>query len=117
MLCAVAVGEYLIDHARAAFAVMGGDPAIETARRLLRWIVEGQLRTFTRRDAYRAVKGHLRTVADVDPALQLLADHGYVRAVSSDAAARGRRESSTTSPGASSPGTPKASRPSSRAAV
>ncbi len=93
MLCAVAVGEYLIDHARAAFAVMGGDPAIETARRLLRWIVEGQLRAFTRREAYRVFGSQLRTVADVDPALQLLADHGYVRPIVPGASGPGRKPS------------------------
>lgn len=93
MLCAVAVGEYLIDHAKAAFAVMGGDPAIETARRLLAWIVDGQLRAFTRREAYRMFGSQLRTVADVDPALQLLADHGYVRPIAPAASGPGRKPS------------------------
>ncbi len=42
---------------------------------------------------YRAVRGQLQTVADVDPALQLLADHGYVRPVSSGPTGSGRRAS------------------------
>lgn len=38
VLCAIALAEYLIPHARAAFAEMGSDPEIELARRILEWL-------------------------------------------------------------------------------
>ncbi|MHC4146826.1 MAG: YfjI family protein, partial [Planctomycetota bacterium] len=37
MLGAIAIGEYLIPHAKAAFFEMGADPAIDAARRILSW--------------------------------------------------------------------------------
>jgi len=38
MLGTIAIGEYLIPHAKAAFFEMGADPAIDAARRILEWI-------------------------------------------------------------------------------
>jgi len=38
ILGAIAIGEYLIPHAKAAFFEMGADPAIDSARRILDWV-------------------------------------------------------------------------------
>ena len=57
MLCAISIGEYAIPHARAAFFEMGADPAVGLARRLTAWLVEGELRNFSRRDAFNALRG------------------------------------------------------------
>lgn len=51
-LCAL-----LIDHAKAAFAMMDADPATADAKAILRWVIEGRLCRFTRGDAYRHFKG------------------------------------------------------------
>ena len=52
MLCAIAVGEYAVQHAKAAFSEMGANPATSLARRILAWVTEGRLTGFTRRDAF-----------------------------------------------------------------
>jgi hypothetical protein len=85
---------YFKAHARKVYAVMDADPRTATARRLLRWIIEGCLRQFTRRDAYRAMRGIYKSVDEVDPILDLLGKHGYIRAVASAADNRPGRKAS-----------------------
>ncbi|HKZ02279.1 MAG TPA: DUF3987 domain-containing protein, partial [Pyrinomonadaceae bacterium] len=77
---AITIGQYLIPHARAAYAEMGADPQIENAKRLLRWIQKTGLRSFTKREAHQGNKGRFKKVADIEPALELLEQHGYIRA-------------------------------------
>jgi replicative DNA helicase len=75
--------EYLIPHARRAFAAMRADPAEGVARRLLRWIARHPEKlTFTRSEAFQQLKdkGAVQTAAALDPAFGLLADHAYIRA-------------------------------------
>jgi hypothetical protein len=84
---AVSVGDYAIEHARAAFGLMGADPQVELARRVLRWIADGKLAEFKRRDAFDQLRDQrLVKVTDLDPALELLVAHGYLARV---AASRG----------------------------
>jgi hypothetical protein len=73
--------EYLIPHALAAFALMGADPNLADARFLLRWLTArpDPRATFTKRDAYRAARGRVKRVEDIDRPLGLLVQHGYVR--------------------------------------
>lgn len=77
---AIRVGEYLMPHAQAAFGQMGADPKIEDARYLLGWLERGDLRSFTKRDAFQATKGRFKQVSDLEPALDLLEECNYVRA-------------------------------------
>lgn len=80
MSCAITIGRYLIPHARAAFAEMGADAQIENAKRLLRWIERTEQRGFTKREAHQANRGRFKKVTDIEPALELLEAHGYIRA-------------------------------------
>jgi hypothetical protein len=83
---AIKIGRYLIPHAQAAYAEMGADPQIEGARKLLRWIVEARSTAdpkFTKRDMHRANAGTFKKVTDLEPALELLEAHGFIRAVES----------------------------------
>ena len=75
---AVAVGEYLIPHARAAFFEMGADPAIADAWYVLAWIGKHG-GGFTRRDCFEGTKGRFKQVEGLEPALGLLEKHGYIR--------------------------------------
>jgi hypothetical protein len=70
---------YFKEHARKVYAVMDADPKVATARRLLRWIVRNGQPAFTRRDAYRAMRGAVKNVEEVDPLLDLLERHAYIR--------------------------------------
>jgi replicative DNA helicase len=79
MAAAVALGEYATDHARAAYAAMGADPALDDARYLLRWIERADIASFSGRELYRATRGRFRQVDELAPALAALERHGYVR--------------------------------------
>ena len=75
---------YLVEHARAVFDLMGADPRIEDARWLLDWISRTGQAQFSRRDAHQAARGRFRKAADLEPALALLEEHGWVRRVDAD---------------------------------
>ena len=51
---AIRLADYLIEHARAVFDLMGADPRIDDARWLLDWITRTNQTQFTRRDAHQA---------------------------------------------------------------
>lgn len=57
MVAALDLAAVLADHAILAFAEMGADSVIECAKRILRWIVDEQVASFSARDAFEAVKG------------------------------------------------------------
>lgn len=79
---AISVGDYAIAHAQAAFALMGADPVVELARRVLAWIADRGLTEFSRRDAFYHLRcASLPKVTDLDPALTLLVDHEYLAPV------------------------------------
>jgi hypothetical protein len=92
---AIRLADYLIEHARAVFDLMGADPRLDDARWLLDWITRTNRAQFSRRDAHRAApRGRFTTATDLEPALRLLEEHGYLRRVdpepSQDPRGRGR---------------------------
>jgi replicative DNA helicase len=92
---AIRLADYLIEHARAVFDLMGTDPRTDDARWLLDWITRTNRTQFSRRDAHRAApRGRFATATDLEPALRLLEEHGYLRRVdpepSQDPRGRGR---------------------------
>jgi replicative DNA helicase len=76
---AVEIGGYLIFHARAAYAEMGKDPKVEEAKYVLRWIEHKGIGAFSKRDAFEGTKGRFLRVTALEPALDLLVAHGYIR--------------------------------------
>jgi hypothetical protein len=92
---AIRLADYLIEHARAVFDLMGADPRTDDAHWLLDWIGRTNRAQFSRRDAHRAApRGRFATATDLEPALRLLEEHGYLRRVdpapSQDPRGRGR---------------------------
>ncbi|MGO9179316.1 MAG: DUF3987 domain-containing protein [Candidatus Limnocylindrales bacterium] len=81
MAAALDVGRYLIDHAIAAFDMMGADPRLEAARRIGRWIVATHQAAFTQREAFRALRGQAMfpTADRLTAGLAALDEHGWVR--------------------------------------
>jgi hypothetical protein len=66
----------------AVFDLMGADPALGDARYLLDWIERTGAERFTRRELFTALpRGRFPKVDALDPALELLEAHGYVRRV------------------------------------
>jgi hypothetical protein len=107
VISAVRIGHYAIPHAKAAFWQMRADPVVGEALHILEWIgrkvTPGEpnignignkvLREsflssssssestveITKRDLWRGAMGRHDRVEDIEPALQLLVDHGYLR--------------------------------------
>lgn len=75
---AAEVGRFLIEHARTSFAEMGGERARGDARALLAWIRSNGLRTFSKRDAFNALRGRFGQADRLDPPIRLLLDLDYV---------------------------------------
>jgi replicative DNA helicase len=93
MTNAIELGQYFTSHARAAFARMGSDPLIDDALAVLAWIERTDPARFTRRDAHMGLsRARFPKVTDLDPALALLVDHGYLRRADTgqERAGRGR---------------------------
>jgi replicative DNA helicase len=76
---AVKLGKYLLAHAKHALAFMGTDPVVEDARWILGWIEKTQSAEFSKRDAFNASRHIFDTVTQMDPVLDLLLEHGYLR--------------------------------------
>ena len=64
---------------------MGADPRVDDARWLLDWISRTNQAQFTRRDAHStAPRGRFPKATNLDPALALLEEHGFLRRVDAD---------------------------------
>ncbi|HEY3718421.1 MAG TPA: YfjI family protein [Jatrophihabitantaceae bacterium] len=77
---AARIGTYYLGHALAVFDLMGSDPMVDDARHVLDWITRTRTAHFTRRELFRAMpRGRFAKVGDLDPVLDLLDQHGYIR--------------------------------------
>jgi replicative DNA helicase len=95
MQAAEQLGRYYLSHALAVFDLMGAtDPDLDDARHALDWIVRTQRDQFTRRDLFNAVRGQrFAKVTELDPALDLLTEHGYIRERTTTTGTKGGRPS------------------------
>lgn len=93
---AIQIGRYLIPHARAAYGEMGGDPVASEAAYVLGWIKGRGGQSFTKRDAFHAMRGRFKRVVAMDPAVSLLIDHFFIRALPEDAERGAGRKPSPT---------------------
>src|SRR5262249_19588970 len=76
---AVEMGEYFLAHAKAAFAAMGADPALEDAKRIVRWLSRREDITISRRDIRRRMGGRFDRAEALDAPLAILVRQGYLR--------------------------------------
>jgi hypothetical protein len=74
-------GDYFLEHARAAFALMGEDPNLARALKLARWIQHKQIEQTTKRELHRALPTVFARADQLDRPLEILEDRGYVRVV------------------------------------
>ncbi|MET7603934.1 YfjI family protein [Streptomyces avermitilis] len=80
MRAAIELGEYYTAHALAVFDVMGADPVLSRARSVLEALKENRWEDVSRRDVFTVLsRSEVPTVTDLEPALALLEDHGYLR--------------------------------------
>ncbi len=92
---AIELGHYFIDHALAAFAMMGADEDVARAEHLLKWIARRGWTEFTKRDLFEAAKGHgdFRKADDLDAPLRLLEAHEYIAFIPQEHTGPGKRPS------------------------
>ena len=77
---ALAWTPYLIEHERIAMGVVGCDPLVGQAERVLRWLERTGLNEFSLRDCFTAVRGQaVRQTHDLGEPVRLLVDLGYIR--------------------------------------
>ena len=74
---AARIGEYFLEHAKAAHALMGADPVNKQGEYLLSKIQKAQVREFSRRDAMRMCRG-IKTAESIQPILNRLCEYGYI---------------------------------------
>ncbi|WKK24690.1 YfjI family protein [Streptomyces olivoreticuli] len=80
MAAATRLGDYFTAHAHNVFDAMGADPAQEAAHQVLAHLRDVQLSGFTKRELFRGLsRGDFPAIADLDPALALLEEHGWLR--------------------------------------
>ncbi len=91
---AITTGEYLIPHAKAAYAEMGADDRIEAARYVLHWIEKAGVTEFTKRDIWQGARRRFKEVAELDGIFAILEDHGYIKMQRSDVDSRPGRKAS-----------------------
>jgi replicative DNA helicase len=79
MRSAVELARYFVPHAQVVFDLMGDDPALDLARRIVTWLELKPRDSFSRRDVLRDVhpRPHAKEAA---ASLSLLESYGYVAA-------------------------------------
>ncbi|MER8099418.1 YfjI family protein [Kitasatospora sp. NPDC094016] len=80
LTAAARIGTYYTAHALTVFDAMGADPALAKARVVLAWLQANPADSHTKREIFRGLpSGAFPAVADLDPVLALLEDHGWIR--------------------------------------
>lgn len=76
---ALSLAKKLSGHAVAVYDLMAADATIEGARKILSWINRMGCVSFTGHECHSALKGRFKTRKELDPALQVLVERGYIR--------------------------------------
>ena len=77
MADAIRIGRYFIEHARAAFSLLGADEGIQNCKYVLEAIQRAGLTEVSRRDFMRLCRA-FKTAEEVQPVIDQLADYGYL---------------------------------------
>ncbi len=76
---AIRIGRYATAHAKIAYLMMGADPALVRAHKILDWISRKGKQEFSKREVQRDMPTVFRKAEEVDPALKVLIDRGWIR--------------------------------------
>jgi hypothetical protein len=78
---AIRLADKLVEHAIAAYGLMGTDPKIEAAQKALAWIIKNGEPQFKLRDCHYGLKRTFKKREDLDPALAILVERFYIRQI------------------------------------
>jgi replicative DNA helicase len=76
---ATEIGEYAAAHAKAAYDLIGTDPATANAHAALDWLRLNRPSTVTNRELMRGLPNKFKKTADLTPALEILESRGWIR--------------------------------------
>lgn len=84
MAQALALGNLLFEHAKAAFALMLQDNPEDSARKVLDAVSSSGWSVFSARECFQSLKGQgcFRTMKPLNTALEALIEYGYIRTIS-----------------------------------
>lgn len=77
MYNAITIGRYYIEHARAAYSLMGADPVIKQCKYVLNAVKNAGLVEASKRDIMRLCRG-FRNADELQPVLDRLTEYGYI---------------------------------------
>lgn len=80
MQAAQTIGEYFLEHTKAAFQIIGlaERQEVKDAKYILKKLLAGGRQQLSKRDLFRQCDGRIRTVEDMEPGLKVLVDRGYI---------------------------------------
>ena len=78
LTAAIKIGEYFLEHAKAAYLMMGADPVVKECEYILKQIRKTQALELPRRDIMKLCR-KFRTVEEMVPALNRLTEYGYIQ--------------------------------------
>lgn len=89
MKSAITIGKYYLEHSKAAFDIMGlmETKDVKDAKYIVSRLIPNTKNTnntkneITKRDLWQLCKGHFSSVAEMEPGIQCLVEHGYIAIV------------------------------------
>lgn len=80
---ALALGDLLFEHAKAAFGLMLQESPAEAAGKILDLVTRNSWRVFSARECFQSLRGQalFRTMKPLNTALEALVEHGYIRTI------------------------------------
>jgi hypothetical protein len=81
MKAAQTIGEYFLEHTRAAFQIMGltESKEVKDAKYILKRMAAADLFDTTKRELFRQCDGRMHSMEEMEPGLKVLIDRGYIR--------------------------------------
>jgi len=79
LLRALKLCDLLIDHAKAAFDMIGSNEAASGARRIFDWVVARSYEPFTKTECHKEFKSAFKNAVELDSAIKELIDRAIIR--------------------------------------
>lgn len=92
MKAAIGIGRYFLEHAKAAFEIMGAseDKALQDAKYILKRLDSTGQAEISKKDLFDLCKGKIRTVEGMESGIKALVERGYIRIQKVKSGGRGR---------------------------
>jgi len=81
---AIEIGEHLAIHALATFQLLGFDPKEAAAKKLLNWIIQAEVQSFSKRDAHKANESYFKEAKHLDVPLDVLISRNFIREIATE---------------------------------